>query len=73
MSEFHFCRLFQSLVGTSFKDYLNAIRADAAEELILSGGQSITTVAMECGFNTIRTFNRVFKAVKGYTPSSLRV
>lgn len=72
MSEFHFCRLFQSLVGTNFKDYLNAIRADASEELILSGGQSITTVAMECGFNNIRTFNRVFKAVKGYTPSSLR-
>ncbi|MNC38756.1 HTH-type transcriptional regulator YesS [compost metagenome] len=72
MSTFHFCRLFQSLVGTNFKDYLNAIRADAAEERILSGEESITTVAMECGFNNIRTFNRVFKSVKGYTPSSLR-
>ncbi|MDF2935362.1 MAG: hypothetical protein K0Q90_735 [Paenibacillaceae bacterium] len=73
MSVFHFCRLFQSLVGTNFKDYLNAIRADAAEERILSGEESITTVAMECGFNNIRTFNRVFKSAKGYTPSSLRI
>jgi AraC-like DNA-binding protein len=72
ISTFHFCRLFQSLAGTHFKEYLNAVRIDAAEEQIRSGALPITTIALECGFNNIRTFNRVFKAIKGCTPSSLR-
>ncbi|WP_249898070.1 AraC family transcriptional regulator [Paenibacillus sp. PK3_47] len=72
LSTFHFCRLFKSLTGTNFKHYLNAIRADAAEEQIRSTNDPITTVALDCGFNNIRTFNRVFKSIKGYNPSSLR-
>jgi AraC-like DNA-binding protein len=72
MSEFHFCRLFNSMAGTHFKSYLNALRVNAAEEWILSRSDPLTYIAMECGFNNIRTFNRVFKQLKGYTPSSLR-
>ncbi|AIQ45804.1 hypothetical protein R70723_07855 [Paenibacillus sp. FSL R7-0273] len=72
LSTFHFCRLFKSLAGTNFKQYLDAIRVDAAEEQIRSTRDSITNIALECGFNNLRTFNRVFKSVKGYNPSSLR-
>jgi AraC-like DNA-binding protein len=73
LSTFHFCRQFQSLTGTNFKHYLNSIRIDIAEEQIKSSNSSITTIALECGFNNIRTFNRVFRSLKGYTPSSLRL
>jgi AraC-like DNA-binding protein len=72
LSVFHFCRLFHSLAGTHFKSFLNTIRVNSAEEWIRSGSESITHIAMECGFQNIRTFNRVFKSIKGYTPSSLR-
>lgn len=72
ISSFHFCRLFKNLAGTNFKHYLNAIRVDAAENQIRSTNESITNIALECGFNNVRTFNRVFKFIKGYNPSSLR-
>lgn len=72
LSTYHFCRFFQSLAGANFKQYLNAIRIDIAEERILSSDDSITNIALECGFNNARTFNRVFKTLKGHTPSSLR-
>lgn len=72
MSVFHFCRLFHSMTGAPLKSYLNTLRVNAADEWIRSSSDSITHIAMECGFTNIRTFNRVFKSVQGYTPSSLR-
>jgi len=71
-STFYFCRLFQNITGTNFNHYLNSIRTDKAEELIKTTTSSITNIALECGFNNIRTFNRVFKAIKCYTPYTLR-
>lgn len=72
MSQFHFCRLFKSMTGVNFKTYLNTIRVTRAEELIVNTGKPITEIAFECGFNSIRTFNRVYKKIKGCTPSKLR-
>ncbi len=73
LSTSHFCRLFQRLTGTNFNHYLNTIRVNIAEEQVKSSNNSITNIALECGFNNIRTFNRVFKTLKGYSPSCLRL
>ncbi|WP_150275825.1 AraC family transcriptional regulator [Paenibacillus tepidiphilus] len=72
LSTFHFCRLFQSLTGTHFNQYLNTIRVRAAEEQLRSTDNTVTHIALECGYANVRTFNRAFKAIKGVTPSSLR-
>ena len=37
--------------------------------LVLSSSMKITEIGFNCGFNNVRTFNRVFKEVTGYTPS----
>lgn len=67
----HFSKVFKQLIGTNFVKYLNLIRiSQAAEELRKNPGK-ITSVAFDCGFNNIRTFNRVFKEITGYTPSAL--
>lgn len=72
MSLFYFSRFFKSLSGMSYIAYLNNIRVNQAEQLLLSTDQSILDIALDCGFNNIRTFNRVFKQVKQRTPSELR-
>ncbi|WP_342439654.1 AraC family transcriptional regulator [Paenibacillus sp. FSL L8-0436] len=72
MSLFYFSRFFKSISGMSYIAYLNSIRVNQAERLLLSTDKSILDIALECGFSNIRTFNRVFKQVKLRTPSELR-
>ena len=63
---------FNLLTGTNLKTYINTLRLFKAEDLILNTNKDITDIALDSGFNSIRSFNRAFKQLKGYTPSSLR-
>lgn len=72
MSMYHFSRYFKSISGMSFLSYLNSIRVQKAEEQLTGTDKTILDIALECGFTNVRTFNRVFKQVRGCTPSSLR-
>lgn len=72
LSPFHFSRLFRKTCGTSFKTYLNTARINKAETLLSTTAMPIIDIALECGFNSVRTFNRVFKSIKSKTPSNVR-
>ena len=71
LNPYYFTRLFKKFTGTNFKHYLSTMRVNKAEELIKTTPKSKIDIAYECGFNSVRTFNRTFKAVKGYTPSDI--
>lgn len=72
LSPFYFSRLFKKISGMNFKEYLDNLRVEKAENMIKDRSGTISQIALDCGFNSIRTFNRVFKAVKGYPPSKAR-
>lgn len=71
LSPYYFSRLFKKFTGTNFKNYLSRIRIEEAENLIKTTEKSIIDISFECGFNCVRTFNRTFKAIKGYPPSKV--
>ena len=71
MSEAYFSRFFHEATGLAFSDYLNYLRTEKAVSLLQEKKMSVTEVSVACGFGTIRSFNRVFKALTGYTPSGL--
>ena len=71
-SKFHFSRLFRQFTDTSFYDYLCARRIKAAEALLLDPNLPITEVALQSGFASISTFNRVFKKFKECTPTEFK-
>lgn len=72
MEPSYFCRTFKRAVGMNFKTYLNSIRVLKAERKLISSDASIMDIALECGFNSIRTFNRVYKELMGCVPSRSR-
>ena len=71
-SKYHFSRLFTEYTGHSFCDYINLRRIKAAEGLLSNDDLSITEIAMQSGFSSIATFNRLFKGFKGCSPSEYR-
>lgn len=72
MSDAYFSRYFKRQAGMTFSQYLNVVRTEKAVQLLDSAPtMKITDVMLRCGFNTIRSFNRVFRAVTGFTPTTL--
>ena len=72
MSDAYFSRYFKRQAGMTFSQYLNVVRIEKAVQLLDSAStMKITDVMLRCGFNTIRSFNRVFREVTGFTPTTL--
>ena len=71
-SKYHFSRLFKLYTNFTFYDYLTHRRIKVAEALLVEPNLSITEVALQSGFPSISTFNRVFKQKKNCTPSEYR-
>jgi len=67
-SEYYFSRLFKEMTEKSLPQYLNERRVKRAEKMLTTHNISITEIAHTTGFNSIATFNRAFKKIKGCTP-----
>lgn len=71
--EYHyFSKVFHDCFGMNFKDFIHIYRVETASRLLAETQLSLTRIAMESGFQSIRTFNRVFKSFSGMTPSDYR-
>ncbi|MDP4134220.1 MAG: AraC family transcriptional regulator [Bacillota bacterium] len=68
MSPKYFCRVFKELTGRTPVDYLNGYRVEVACELLQSGKESVTEIALSCGFNDLSYFIKTFKKYKGVSP-----
>lgn len=71
-SKFHFSRTFKQLSGYNFYDYLCQRRVKSAEILLMNQETSISQIALQSGFSSVSTFNRIFKSQKGCTPTQYR-
>lgn len=59
-------------MGQSFNDYINKKRVQFAQHLIKTSTLPLLTIALDSGFNSKATFNRVFKDQSGLTPSQYK-
>ncbi len=71
-SKYHFSRLFKEFTNKSFYRYLNQRRIEHAEKLLLDPTMSITDVSISSGFTSLSSFIRMFKIIKGCTPSAFK-
>lgn len=71
-SKYHFSRLFNKYTSNNFCDYLAYQRISAAKSMLIHSSLPITEISDKSGFNSLSTFNRVFKDKTGYNPSTYR-
>ncbi len=67
-------RVINSGCGQNFNDFVNGYRVAEAERKLADprlGHYSLVGVALESGFNSKSTFNRVFKKLRGITPGEI--
>lgn len=65
-------RILLYQVEKNFDDYLNSLRISRACELLITTNSAISDIAVEVGYNTTKTFNRLFVLSKGMTPGVFR-
>lgn len=64
--------LIQKELHTTFRHLLNEYRITRAEALLLRTNSPIEQIAGECGYESLCSFNRNFKAFTGTTPTAWR-
>lgn len=65
-------RYFKQSTGISFTDHVNRYRVNEAAYMLKNSGKKILEIAMECGFDSLRSFNRNFKSIMGMPPHAYR-
>lgn len=71
-SKYHFSREFKKSFGCSYKDYVNKVRIEKAQELLKKSGVSITEAAFSVGYPDLTNFERIFKKIVGCTPKEYK-
>lgn len=63
---------FRTHLGKSLLDYVHVLRIESAASRLRSTEMTITDIAYAVGFDSYRTFSRVFRELRGQTPSEYR-
>ena len=72
VSKYVLSRMFAKTFHCNFKKYLNGIRLNYAISALENTNESITNISLDAGFESQRTFNRVFKDRYKMTPREYR-
>lgn len=64
--------LFQSAFGSTLFSYLTELRVSSVQRLLITTNDSIATIALNSGFNSISRFNAAFKSICGCSPRAYR-
>lgn len=68
MSSNYFSSYFRKVTNIGFSEYVTRLRIKHARELLRDTDRSVTDIAMECGFNNISNFYRLYKKHVGKSP-----
>lgn len=74
LSPFHFHRVFQALTGATPGDFVKRLRLEKALGMMaFSKRESLTSIALACGFASSSDFSRSFKQRFGVAPSAFDI
>ncbi len=72
INKYYISHIFKDKIKSGFNEYIHALRIKTACNLLNDTDDTITQIASNVGYNTVRSFNRSFQKIKGITPSEYR-
>lgn len=72
LSKFQFAHYFKEIIGISPYSWLQMYRVIRSQEMLKNSNKTILTIAMQCGFSSVGSFNQLFKRLYGITPVDFR-
>lgn len=71
-SQEHICRTFKKYLNQTPTEFINSLRLDYIQNLLINTDQDILSVAIEAGFENLSHFNHVFKRQFNMSPTKFR-
>lgn len=68
----YFSRSFKQIMNMSFKEYINYLKINEAQKLLLTTPKSITEISMDLGFSSSSHFINVFRKYKECSPKQYK-
>lgn len=72
LSDAHLARLFRRELNMTFMEYLTALRLESARQGLLYTRDSITRLALNNGFSSVKSFNQYFRRSFDCSPAQYR-
>jgi len=72
LSPTYLSKKFKKVTGVTFKEYVNYIRIRQACQMLLTTDDSITKIAINCGFNSSNYFKDNFRKIYAISPRNFR-
>ncbi len=72
LSPTYFSKIFKSVVGQNYIDFLTSFRMNKAKELLLNTNMKIYEISNAVGYRNIRSFTKFFNSNYGMSPSEYR-
>jgi AraC-like DNA-binding protein len=72
LSKCYLTRFLKEQTGLGFRDHLSRFRLSKAKQYLAESDMLIIDIAYRCGFQSLTTFNRIFKEYTGTSPSAYR-
>ncbi len=68
VSKYYISHIFSERLKINFRNYIGKIRVEYATKLIRTTNLTLTDISNESGFESQRTFNRIFHLIYGMSP-----
>ncbi len=72
ITEYNLSRIINRHFGMNFNELINGYRIEEAKTRLRNESSQITVIGFEVGFNSIASFNRVFRTKVGTSPTDYR-
>ncbi len=72
LSTYYLSHLIKENLGFNFQNFVNSIRLEFAEKLLVFSNMTLMQISQECGFSSPNYFNKCFSAWHGKTPAQYR-
>ena len=72
MSDGHFSRIFRSVSGMTFMQYIKNVKMEEAERLLKCTDKTVTEISLELNYATTSHFIEDFRTQKGITPKQYK-
>lgn len=72
ISVYYLSHLFKSVTGITLVEYRNELRLTKAKKMLLDSNQSISNIAIACGFGSASYFTEIFSRSEKIPPSEFR-
>jgi AraC-like DNA-binding protein len=72
LSKYYLTRFLKEQTGLGYHDHLSRVRLSRARQYLAESDMPVIDIAYICGFQSLTTFNRLFKEHTGTNPSAYR-